>query len=171
MWFATDNGLARFDGRRVQTFSPAGADTSRILALQTSASGELWIGTEAGAFTYSSDGFRAVVGTENVGVTAILLGRGNYLGTDTGLVLRVVQNESGGRSASQVIDKAIVSPDGSPMRITSLLDDDRKVIAGTPGGGVYVVGDGRAELFSSAPPPALHKFNGPFRGRRTASRY
>src|SRR5215211_7637044 len=46
MWFGTDNGLSRFDGRRVQTFLPAGTGSNRVLAAETSQSGDLWIGTE-----------------------------------------------------------------------------------------------------------------------------
>src|SRR5688500_2378844 len=33
MWFGTDNGLARFDGRRVQNFSPGAAETNGVLSL------------------------------------------------------------------------------------------------------------------------------------------
>src|SRR6478735_1869224 len=43
MWFGTDNGLARFDGRRVQNFMLGEGDS--VNALKTSPSGELWIGT------------------------------------------------------------------------------------------------------------------------------
>ena len=41
MWFGIDNGLARFDGRRVQTFTPGGSGTERMLALKTSENGDL----------------------------------------------------------------------------------------------------------------------------------
>src|SRR5678816_2316083 len=39
LWFGTDNGLARFDGRRVQTFTPGGSGTERTLALKTAQNG------------------------------------------------------------------------------------------------------------------------------------
>src|SRR5947208_6398686 len=52
MWFGTDNGLARFDGRRIQNFSVAESDKNGVLALQAAPTGELWIGTENGAFVY-----------------------------------------------------------------------------------------------------------------------
>src|SRR5688572_20294263 len=44
MWFGTDNGLARFDGRRTQTIPIGDADVDRILALEISPAGEMWIG-------------------------------------------------------------------------------------------------------------------------------
>ena len=39
MWFGTDNGLAQFDGRRIQTFTLGNADSNRILVLKTSPTG------------------------------------------------------------------------------------------------------------------------------------
>ena len=50
MWFGTDNGVARFDGRRVQTFAFDDPESNRIVTLKTDASGNLWAGTHNGAF-------------------------------------------------------------------------------------------------------------------------
>src|SRR5262252_7751569 len=52
LWFGTDNGLARFDGRRIQTFTFQDADANRILSLKTSQDGRLWVGTQNGAYVY-----------------------------------------------------------------------------------------------------------------------
>src|ERR1043165_9077199 len=52
MWFGTETGLARFDGRRTQTINDLALPTGRILALQTDEVGALWIGTEAGAVRF-----------------------------------------------------------------------------------------------------------------------
>src|SRR6185436_20835322 len=49
MWFGTDNGLARFDGRTVQKFTFGSADSNHILALKISPNGEFWVGTQKGA--------------------------------------------------------------------------------------------------------------------------
>jgi ligand-binding sensor domain-containing protein len=49
MWFGTETGLAKFDGRRTQTINDPALPAGRILALQTDKDGALWIGTEAGA--------------------------------------------------------------------------------------------------------------------------
>src|SRR6187549_147825 len=35
MWFGTDNGLARFDGRRIQNFSLGENEADRVLVLKT----------------------------------------------------------------------------------------------------------------------------------------
>src|SRR5215468_9417668 len=72
MWFGTDNGLARFDGRRIQTFSFEGPDANQILALRLAQDGSLWIGTRNGAFRYADNGFKKIEGTEGLPVTAIM---------------------------------------------------------------------------------------------------
>lgn len=153
MWFGTDNGLARFDGRRIQNFSFGSADANRIIALKTDTIGQLWVGTEKGAFVYSENGFQAVDATQGVGVTAILLGQEVFLGTDTGLVLGVKPNESGMLTAEKVFPDPIRADDGNPLSITSLVENEGKLLAGTPGRGVFVVRDGHFSEFPPVPRP------------------
>src|SRR5947208_10179911 len=59
LWFGTDNGLARFDGRRVQNFTLGEGDANRVLTLRTDPTGRLWIGTQQGAFVYSANRFQS----------------------------------------------------------------------------------------------------------------
>jgi len=152
MWFGTDNGLARFDGRRIQNFSPGDAETNRVLALKTAPSGELYVGTQAGAFVYSDNRFQMVEGTKDVGITAIFAGREVFLGTDTGLVLRVSSDAGGMHSAVAVFPDPVLA-DGSPLSITSLIESEGKLIASTSGRGVFVVADGRISEFTTSPRP------------------
>src|SRR5438477_9428489 len=49
MWFGTDSGLAKYDGRRTQTIAVEGLSGKRVLALKLDAGGTLWVGTEDGA--------------------------------------------------------------------------------------------------------------------------
>ncbi len=50
LWFGTDNGLVRYDGRNVEAAPNESALPSRrILALKLDHRGHLWIGTDAGA--------------------------------------------------------------------------------------------------------------------------
>jgi len=89
MWFGTDNGLARFDGRRVQNISLGEGDSNRILVMKTDSNGRIWIGTQKGAFVFSQNRADLITGTENSGVQSILLSDENYLGSDDGFVYRV----------------------------------------------------------------------------------
>lgn len=153
MWFGTDNGLARFDGRRIQNFSLGGPDADRVLALKTSATGEIWVGTRAGAFVYSDGSFQPVENSNGLGITAIFLETGIHLGTDDGHVLRVRREESGTFVAEKVFTEPIRGTDGNPLAITSLLGFDEKLVAGTSGRGAFVVKDGAVAEFAASPRP------------------
>ena len=85
MWFGTDNGLARFDGRRVQNFMLGDGDSNRVLVMKTDADGRIWIGTQKGAFVFSQNRAELITGTENAGVQSILIGDEIFLGTDGGM--------------------------------------------------------------------------------------
>ena len=89
MWFGTDAGLARYDGRRVQTVSDEGLASRRVLALREDGAGALWVGTDGGAFVRAGEGsFRLVAETKGKPVTAVLTaGRVlAFLATADGLV-------------------------------------------------------------------------------------
>src|SRR6185503_6466881 len=72
MWFGTETGLAKFDGRRTQTVAVTGLAPGRILALQSDGSGGLWIGTETGAARMLWGRFDVVSETVGQAVTAII---------------------------------------------------------------------------------------------------
>src|SRR4026208_2570686 len=57
MWFGTETGLAKFDGRRTQTINDPALPAGRILALQTDKNGAMWIGTDAGAVRFHGGEF------------------------------------------------------------------------------------------------------------------
>jgi ligand-binding sensor domain-containing protein len=153
MWFGTDNSLARFDGRRIQNFSLGGADADRILALKTAPTGELWIGTRAGAFVYSDGRFQPVADTQNIGITSILLGSEIRLGTDAGLVLRVTPKEDGTYTVEKISPDPIEADDGNAIGITSLVENEGRLLAATAGRGVFVVKDNALSEFPSTPRP------------------
>ncbi|HYO99784.1 MAG TPA: two-component regulator propeller domain-containing protein, partial [Pyrinomonadaceae bacterium] len=64
MWFGTDNGLARYDGRRTQSITIQGlaaASATRVLALKFDTGGALWVGTDAGAARLAAGGVFRVI--------------------------------------------------------------------------------------------------------------
>ena len=74
MWFGTDTGLARFDGRRTETINDPAVPAGRILALHTDKDGALWVGTEAGAarLNTNANAFAKINETAGQTITAII---------------------------------------------------------------------------------------------------
>lgn len=72
MWFGTDNGLVRYDGRNIEA---AGGEASlpsrRILVLMLDARGNLWIGTDAGAARWRNGNLEPLEETRGRSVTGI----------------------------------------------------------------------------------------------------
>ncbi|HVF31165.1 MAG TPA: two-component regulator propeller domain-containing protein, partial [Pyrinomonadaceae bacterium] len=154
MWFGTDNGLARFDGRRVQNFLPGDVESNGIRALVTDVNGYLWIGTENGAFLYSDNRFQAIEGTAGVGITAINANPEVYLASDAGMVFRVEIAALPAPVARQFFPEPIRGADGTPVAITSLVKVKEKLIAGTSGRGLFVLTDGSAAVLNMPTVPA-----------------
>lgn len=72
MWFGTDNGLVRYDGRNVETAPGENVlPARRILALQLDVRGTLWIGTEAGAARWRDNQMEMIAETRNHAITGI----------------------------------------------------------------------------------------------------
>src|SRR5687768_14516134 len=90
MWFGTDAGLARYDGRRVQSVTSEGLAGPRVRALAVDEAGALWVGADGGAFVRAAGAreFTRVEETRGKSVLAVLApARGRaLLATADGLV-------------------------------------------------------------------------------------
>ena len=88
MWFGTEAGLAKFDGRRTQTVNDTALHAGRVLALQIDRDGALWVGTESGAARFSGGTFERIKETVTQAVTAIVTtpDGGTYMSTEQGNV-------------------------------------------------------------------------------------
>jgi signal transduction histidine kinase/ligand-binding sensor domain-containing protein len=152
MWFGTDNGLARFDGRRIQKFS-VGTTSSQVTALKITTSGKLIVGTQSGAYIGSTAGFRLIDGTLGVRITVALCDAEILLGTDDGRVLRVRQLSNDALTTESMNSEPIRGEDGSPSAITSLIKIDQGVLAGTSGRGVFNLKDSTVSELRTTPRP------------------
>ncbi|MGH9853079.1 MAG: two-component regulator propeller domain-containing protein, partial [Blastocatellia bacterium] len=72
LWFGTDNGLVRYDGRNVEAApNEATLPSRRTLALKLDARGHFWVGTDAGAARLREGRIEVLTETRNRAVTAI----------------------------------------------------------------------------------------------------
>ncbi|HWQ32243.1 MAG TPA: two-component regulator propeller domain-containing protein [Blastocatellia bacterium] len=74
LWFGTDNGLVRYDGRRTQLVTGEGANalpSPRIRALKPDAAGGLWIGTDGGAARLFNGQLELIAATQGRAVRGI----------------------------------------------------------------------------------------------------
>src|SRR2546426_1248337 len=88
MWFGTDGGLAKYDGRRTQAISSEGLPQGRVLTLKVDDEGALWIGTENGAARFVNGKFYNLKETGGKVITAIITpqkGRA-MMATENGLI-------------------------------------------------------------------------------------
>ena len=74
LWFGTDNGLVRYDGRRTQAVGSSGdksgaLPSQRIRALFRDSAGGLWIGTDQGAARWVQDKLQLLPATNGHPVT------------------------------------------------------------------------------------------------------
>ncbi len=147
MWFGTDAGLARYDGRRTQTVVAEGLSARRILALATDDEGTLWVGTDEGAVVRPLNGdFRAVAGTQGKSVTAIAApgARRAVLATADGLLLECRRAADESITVETLAERltpaaASATPRSKPLELTSLVVRDETVYVGTRGRGTLVV--------------------------------
>ena len=168
MWFGTETGLARFDGRRTQTINDAALTTpGRILALQTDKDGAMWIGTDGGALRYKTGEFVKVNETSGQPITAILTDPAGsaFMTSEQGRVYesraRVVTTTNSGITGSdttttsrtvidtrELLNQPLKSSDGDrpgPLPITSITIADGRIFVGTLSRGVLEIADGAAK--------------------------
>jgi len=151
MWFGTEAGLAKFDGRRTQTINDPAVPSGRVLALKMDRSGVLWIGTDTGAARLVAGRFEALPEMAGKVVTSIIVNDDGslLLATEQGQVFecRVRESQpSGLGQASQsaidikpLLDQPLQSADRErpgPLPFTSLTVAQGKLLAGSSSSGL-----------------------------------
>ncbi len=156
MWFGTDAGLARYDGRRTQTITAAGLPQGRVLALKVDADGALWIGTEGGASRFFNNHFSPIKETEGKAVTDIISrerGRA-FLASEEGLIFDCTLGADGTPTARPLPDAPLSSADVDRpglLQITSLAQAGNTLYAGTRSRGLLAIEDGTVREVQSRP--------------------
>ncbi|MBS1789331.1 MAG: hypothetical protein JST85_16520 [Acidobacteria bacterium] len=78
MWFGTDNGLVRYDGRNVESApGEASLPSRRVLALKLDVRGNIWVGTDAGAARWRDDRMEVLGETRGHAINSIAISSQN----------------------------------------------------------------------------------------------
>ncbi len=156
MWFATDGGLAKYDGQRTQAITAEGLPPGRVLALKLDPDGMLWIGTDGGAARLSGGKFEALKETNGKVITAIITptaGRA-LLASESGVVFDYQLKPGGGLTSRAIPDQPLQSADKDHpglLKITSLAFVGNTLYAGSQSRGLFTIEDGQAKEVQSKP--------------------
>jgi signal transduction histidine kinase/ligand-binding sensor domain-containing protein len=173
LWFGTDAGLARYDGRRTQTVRVANDATQpRVNALLLDADGALWIGTDIGAAHLVIDpndnanlkAATAVDETKGKTITSIVAaGRGRVLLTSAdGIVFDCSTEPNEKFKVVSYPATPLTSAETnkqSALALTSLIveknanAEDESWLVGTEGRGIMRIARDKAEEIASRPRP------------------
>jgi ligand-binding sensor domain-containing protein len=156
MWFGTEAGLAKFDGRRTQTITISGLAGGRVTALQSDQSGGLWVGTESGAARMLWGRFDVISETVGQAVTTIIAPEEGkvLIATEQGNVYESLVGQNGAIQSRSLLNQPLESADREhpgPLIITSLAIVNDKLYAGSLSRGVLAIEDGLAREMETHP--------------------
>jgi signal transduction histidine kinase/ligand-binding sensor domain-containing protein len=147
MWFGTEAGLAKFDGRRTQTLSIDELAGRRVTALRSDQSGALWIGTEAGAARFVDGRFEVITELKDFSITDIYAAEAGrvLLTTEQGNIFECRVEADGSRHTTPLFNQRLESADREhpgPLAFTSVTLVNNQVLAGSLSRGLLTITDG-----------------------------
>jgi signal transduction histidine kinase/ligand-binding sensor domain-containing protein len=168
-WFATDGGLARYDGRRTNAINAEGLPTGRVLALKSDDSGALWMGTDNGAARLANGKFDTIKETAGKVITAIITPQRDraIMASESGQIFDCQVKQQGRPSSTSesgegnegvsflvrtIPNQPLQSADKDhpgPLKITSLAMVGEKLYAGTQSRGLILIEGGEAKEVAS----------------------
>src|SRR3989442_526318 len=146
MWFGTDAGLARYDGRRVQRIAADGPAAARVRALRLDGEGVLWIGGDGGAARWINGEVKPIPETQGRTVTAIITperGRAVMV-TEQGEIFDCSTKADGSIAVRTITARdsqllAIESRGDRAVQLTSLASAGNRLILGSHSRGLLSV--------------------------------
>ena len=148
MWFGTDAGLARYDGRRVQSVTSEGLAGPRVRALAVGADGALWVGADSGAYVRppGAQEFRRVEEARTKTVLAVATapepGRA-LLSTADGIIFDCRLGGDGSLTARQLGERVTVAAGkAQALEMSSLALAGGTIVVGTRGRGLMTIEPG-----------------------------
>jgi signal transduction histidine kinase/ligand-binding sensor domain-containing protein len=146
LWFGTEAGLAKFDGRRTQTINDPALPPGRVLALLTGDDGTMWVGTESGAARLSGGVFERIKETATQAVSAIVNADGvTLMTTEQGNVYECRVRAGAPVQVRPLLNEPLRSADRErpgPLPITSINKSNNRLFIGTLNRGVLEIENG-----------------------------
>lgn len=142
MWFGTDAGLARYDGRRTQAIASNELTQGRINALSFDENKTLWIAAENGAVRFVEGQFKLIKETEGRVITAFLhLDKNKTLAaSEDGFLFEFEIKNENSIAVKTVPGKQLQSEDADnpgALAMTSLSKANGKIFVGSRSRGVF----------------------------------
>ncbi|MBV9924095.1 MAG: hypothetical protein JOZ96_03575 [Acidobacteria bacterium] len=156
MWFGTDAGLARYDGRRVQSVTSEGLAGPRVRVLAVGPDGALWVGSDGGAFVRppGSQEFRRVEATRGKTVLAIAAEEMEHTLISTGDGLVFDCRLDGASVAARQFGERLTVAAGKAqsVELSSLARVGEAIVVGTRGRGLVTLApSGEAKELAARP--------------------
>jgi ligand-binding sensor domain-containing protein/two-component sensor histidine kinase len=158
MWFGTDSGLAKYDGRRMQSMTVEGLMSKRVLTLRLDQDGALWVGTETGATRIVNGDARAIPETDGKSIESIITperGRA-ILASAEGVIFDCHVNADASLAVKTIPEKPLASADferPGPLNLTSLALKGNVLYIGTLTRGVIAIENNAVSEIRSTPRP------------------
>ncbi len=171
MWFGTEAGLARFDGRRTRRFLDPELPPGRVLSLLTDSSGTLWIGTDNGAARLFDGNVQVVKGLEGQTINAMIEPENDriVLASEQGMVFECRNKSGGGVDVKPLLAQPLESADRDrpgPLALTSLTVAHGTLFAGSLSRGLLAIENGAArEMQARRPAFFIHALETDARGQ------
>ncbi|MGI8639171.1 MAG: ligand-binding sensor domain-containing protein [Pyrinomonadaceae bacterium] len=156
MWFGTDNGLAKYDGRRVQAVNLQGLNAEKIFALKADEKGTLWIGTDAGAARFFGGQFYPIEETFGKSIVSIIITgkEKTILASDEGQLFECAQTAENSLVVRTILPQPLFNQSSeTASKLTGVAANGENFILGTLGHSLIVVENGEAHEIFSRPRP------------------
>lgn len=147
LWFGTDSGLAKYDGRRVQKVATDGPAAARVRVVKRDREGVLWIGSDAGAARLINGEIKPIPDTQGSFITAIIItseaGRA-VMTSEQGEIFDCLTARDGSLLIHKISSEnhsllTIESRSHAPVQLTSVALVDDTLIVGTHSRGLLAI--------------------------------
>ena len=162
LWFGTDSGLAKYDGRRIEKIAFEELATAQIRALALDRTGTLWIGTDNGAFRFvqnpmANQKLLPLAGTQGKTINAITIGHKITLASEQGYIFTYSIEASPANSDTRTpADNPLlnIASGNSSLPLTSVVEtSENSIILGTHGRGLLTIEGNDVKEVLSHPRP------------------